>query len=252
MLPLSKSLRNRWPKAWFKPCVITPVKRSRDIISSATKKPTRKPKLEYLAEGEGPVEIDDTTNNWVVNGVNLSEKLHDFRAKAIMNVEQYDSPSNIHEELALNAPRSLLWPNEVSEQYPASTNTVNITNQIKQISLVMKTDCEKAVDAASVWVTGAISSTKNDEKKVARSLSQVLGNLAEKKVSNFREPLFCNQLVEPLVCPFWPQSSDATLKGSSEESTGFKARRGREGRIPDLSLCTELNGLLSNFWILIL
>ncbi|KAI7893481.1 uncharacterized protein EV154DRAFT_561227 [Mucor mucedo] len=238
---------------------ITQVKRSRDTISPATKKPTRKPRLEYLAEGEGPVVIDDTTNNWVVNGINLSEKLHDFRDKAILNVEQYDSPSNIYEELALNGIFLLDEPgrkqykvsssvfiaakNEVSEQYPASTNAINITDQIKQISLIMKTDCEKAVDSASVWVTKAISSTKNDEKKVARSLSQVLGNLAQKKVSILREPLFCSQLVEPLVCPFLPQSSDVKLRGSSEESAGSRARRGREGRMPDLSLCTDIDGL---------
>ncbi|KAI9356919.1 hypothetical protein BD770DRAFT_411101 [Pilaira anomala] len=102
-----------------------------------------------------------------------------------------------------------------------------------------------AADEALVWSYTAIQSKNKAEKKVAASLATVLKNLAQRNVQTMKEPLFCSQLVEPVVCPFIPQSGDFKLKGSSEESEGSRARRGTEGRKPDLSLSTQVGGVIS-------
>ncbi|KAI8091611.1 hypothetical protein BDF21DRAFT_145107 [Thamnidium elegans] len=206
----------------------------------------RKPNLDYLNEGEGPVIYDDSTKNWCLqNGLNLSEKLHDFRDRSIQHIAENNGPANVYEELhhyRIGQEDFETATLEVLNNYVTNAVCDNMTGEIKKISKLSKINGDGAIDQADIWCSNSIVAKNKMEKKIARVVSSVLRNIQMKKVQRMKEPLFCSQLIEPIVCPFLSESEDVVLKGSSEESTGSKARRGKEGRIPDLSLCVEVKG----------
>ncbi|GAA5816110.1 hypothetical protein MFLAVUS_009632 [Mucor flavus] len=85
-----------------------------------------------------------------------------------------------------------------------------------------------AIDQADIWCVNSITA-KNKVEKNSQS-------------SFFRVRMPQSRLIEPIVRPFLSESGDIVLKGSPEESTGSKAIRGKEGRIPDLSLRVDVEG----------
>lgn len=76
------------------------------------------------------------------------------------------------------------------------------------------------------------------ERKIAFLSIQTFKN---GDIKNMKEPLFISQVVEKLLCSFLTDGFHIFLQGSTDESIGSKERRGKVGRIPDLSVLVKMD-----------
>ncbi|CAO0791941.1 unnamed protein product [Mucor circinelloides] len=215
--------------------------------------------LDYLEGGEPKVVIDSSTSNWCINEENISKSFHNYRNLCIDKISNtITSPTHI-EELALNA---IMWVEERNRRaYKISEENWSIVHrnikdkykdkdkprEYKDISIIseiiMTNDVKEGENQAAKHQAECANKGYTEELLRANTTLDIIQKLKKHNMYTVKEPLFCSLVVESLVCPFLcSNGTDIVLQGSTDESVGSKERRGKYGRIPDLSLLVQYNG----------
>ncbi|KAG1136849.1 hypothetical protein G6F38_011745 [Rhizopus arrhizus] len=138
-------------------------------------------KMDFIVGGEAQVYIEDYHDNWVMNGLNISKKFHDFRNHCINMIERTGQEPNFVQELALNG---TMWfddkqrlyfsmkPDEWKEAksslkslYHNSTPTVKYP-EIDGIVETLAEDIDEGEKKAEKWYASTTMNENEESKKI--------------------------------------------------------------------------------------